>query len=72
MDETIKVWYDPEGDFLEIVLRAAPGTFEDTDLDQVMRKVDEDGRIIAYSIINVSTLKGSPFELSTAGNRKPS
>jgi uncharacterized protein YuzE len=64
MDEKIKVWYDPEGDFLEIIFRSAPGVFEDTDLDQVMKKVDEDGRVIAYSIIGVSTLRGSPFELS--------
>jgi uncharacterized protein YuzE len=64
MDEKIKIWYDPEGDFLEIVLRSAPGVFEDTDIDQVMKKVDEHGNVIAYSIINVSTLRGSPFELT--------
>ena len=70
MDETIKIWYDPEGDFLEIVLRAAPGVFEDTEIDQVMKKVDENGDVIAYSIVNVSSLRGSPFELSAAGTRK--
>lgn len=66
MDEKITIWYDPEGDFLEIIFRRAPGTYEDTDLDHVMKKVDEDGRIIAYSIVNVSTLKGSPLDLTVA------
>lgn len=70
MDEKIKIWYDPEGDFLEITFRNAPGVFEDTELDQVMKKVDADGNIIAYSIINVSTLRGSPFELSMAADRQ--
>jgi uncharacterized protein YuzE len=66
MDEKIKIWYDPEGDFLEITFRSAPGTFEDTDIDQVMKKVDTDGHVIGYSIINVSTLRGEPLELSSA------
>lgn len=70
MDETIKIWYDPEGDFLEIVFRAAPGVFEDTEIDQVMKKVDEHGDVIAYSILNVSSLRGRPLELSAAGTRK--
>jgi uncharacterized protein YuzE len=66
MAEKIKIWYDPEGDYLEIILRKAPGHYEETELDQVMKKVDVDGRLIGFSILRVSSLKGPPFELSLA------
>jgi uncharacterized protein YuzE len=66
MDETIKIWYDPEGDYLEIILRNAPGYFVDTELDQIMKKVDMEGHILGFSILKVSSLKGSPFEVSLA------
>ena len=64
MDEKIKIWYDPEGDYLEITLRNAPGFFRETALDQVMEKVDTEGRVIGFSILKVSALKGEPLELS--------
>ncbi|MDO8614588.1 MAG: DUF2283 domain-containing protein [Dehalococcoidia bacterium] len=64
MDEKIRIWYDPEGDYLEITLRNAPGFFRETSLDQVMEKVDLEGRVIGFSILKVSALKGEPLELS--------
>jgi uncharacterized protein YuzE len=67
MDEKIKIWYDPEGDYLEIILRNAPGYFQETELDQVMKKVDMDGHVIGFSILKVSSLKGDPLELTLAG-----
>ena len=67
MLEKIRIWYDPEGDYLEIVLRVERGYFQETDLDQVMKKVDMNGRLIGYSILKVSSLKGDPLELSLAG-----
>ncbi len=69
MDEPIKVWYDPEGDYLEVIFQKAPGTFQETSLDQVMAKVDKDGCVIGFSILKVSALKGHPLELSLAGKR---
>lgn len=62
--EHIKVWYDTEADFLEVTFQDTPGVFRETGLDQVMAKVDANGRIIGFSILNVSALKGSPLELS--------
>jgi len=58
--EKIKVWYDSEADFLEVTLRQKEGYFRETSSDQVMEKVDGEGNVIGFSILNVSTLK-EPF-----------
>ena len=67
LDQKIRIWYDPEGDYLEITLQNKPGFFRETSLDQVMEKVDMEGRVIGFSILKVSALKGRPLELSLAG-----
>ena len=46
--KTIKVWFDPEGDFLEVIFENKPGFFKETDNDLVMEKVDEDGNILGF------------------------
>ncbi|MBF0464999.1 MAG: DUF2283 domain-containing protein [Nitrospirae bacterium] len=56
MAEEIKVWYDKEGDYLEVVFKQEVGYFRETDNDAVMEKVDSAGNIIGFSIMNVSTL----------------
>jgi uncharacterized protein YuzE len=66
VDEGIKVWYDPEADYLEVMFRDEAGTFRETAADQVMAKVDAQGHVIGFSILKVSALKGEPFELSLA------
>lgn len=66
MDEKIKIWYDAEGDYLEISLCRKAGVFRETSQDQVMEKVDSDGRVVGFSILKVSALKGAPLELSLA------
>jgi uncharacterized protein YuzE len=65
--ETIKVYFDPEGDFLEVTFERKLGYVRDTDDDRVMIRVDMEGRTIGFSILNVSSLKGSPFEVSLTG-----
>ena len=67
MDEHVKVWYDPEADYLEVTLQDRAGTFRGTALDLAMAKVDAEGHVIGFSILKVSTLKGKPLELSLAG-----
>lgn len=66
MDERIKVWYDPEADFLEVTFQDKAGVFRETTVDQVMAKVDLEGHVVGFSILKVSTLKGAPLELSLA------
>lgn len=55
--EKVKVWYDSEGDFLEVIFKQKEGYFRETESDQVMEKVDTEGNIIGFSILKVSSLK---------------
>jgi uncharacterized protein YuzE len=58
MGEEITVWYDDEGDYLEVLFARKKGYFRETDNDAVMEKIDEAGNIIGFSILKVSALKG--------------
>jgi len=55
--EKVKVWYDSEGDFLEVTFTRKKGYFRETKSDQVMEKVDMQGNVIGFSILKVSSLK---------------
>jgi len=57
MGEEIKVWYDKEGDYLEVLFDRKEGYFKETENDAVMEKVDEEGNLIGFSILKVSALK---------------
>jgi len=65
MGEEIKVWYDKEGDYLEVLFEIRKGYFKETESDAVMKKVDEEGNIIGFSILKVSALKDhEPISIS--------
>jgi uncharacterized protein YuzE len=53
----VKVWYDKESDYLEVLFERKAGYFRETDNDAVMEKVDKEGNIIGFSIMKVSALK---------------
>jgi uncharacterized protein YuzE len=57
MAEELKVWYDKEGDYLEVLFGVQKGYFRETENDAVMKKVDEEGNVIGFSILRVSALK---------------
>lgn len=52
----IKVWFDKESDFLEVLFERKKGTFKETSNDAVMEKIDMDGNVIGFSILKVSSL----------------
>ena len=60
----VKLWYDPEGDYLEVIFDQREGFFRETENDQVMEKVDADGNILGFSVLRVSSLKTRPLEVS--------
>ncbi|MBC7234182.1 MAG: DUF2283 domain-containing protein [Chloroflexi bacterium] len=60
----IKIWYDKEGDYLEVLFERKAGYFRETENDAVMEKVDEEGNIIGFSILKVSALAGKPLSVS--------
>lgn len=63
--EFVRIWVDAEGDFVEVTFCDAPGYFRETTDNRVMEKVDEEGRILGFSILHVSSLRSrTPFEVS--------
>ena len=56
MAQTVKIWFDPEGDFLEVLFSDQPGYMRETTHDAVMERVDADGKVLGFSILNVSRL----------------
>ncbi len=62
----VKLWYDPEGDFMEVIFDEKAGYFRATDDDRVMEKVDADGNVLGFSVMKVSCLKVKPFEVALA------
>ena len=60
---SLKMWFDPEADFLEVIFEQMAGYFRLTENAQVMEKVDEAGNIIGFSILRVSQLKNAPLEV---------
>ena len=63
MAEKIKVWFDAEGDFLEVRFSDAPGYEKETAHDAVMERVDAQGHVTGFSILGVSRFrKEKPLE----------
>lgn len=57
MDNNVTIWYDREGDYLEVLFEQKAGYFRATENDAVMEKVDQEGHVIGFSILNVSQTK---------------
>jgi len=49
MANKVKLWFDAEGDYLEVTFSDAPGYMRETKSDAVMQRVDEQGRVIGFS-----------------------
>ena len=54
--QNIKIWFDPEADFLEVLFSDAPGYMRETDNDAILERVDNQGNILGFSVLNVSKL----------------
>ena len=63
-ERKVRIWYDPEGDYLEVIFDQKPGYFRETSSDQVMEKVDEAGNLLGFSVMKVSALKKAPLEVA--------
>ncbi len=55
----VKIWYDAEGDFLEVVVDRREGYFRETESVQVLEKVDAEGNVSGFSVFGVSSAKRS-------------
>ena len=66
----IKVWFDQEGDYLEVRFSDDPGYMRETESDDVMERVDSEGNVIGFSILHVSRFpKNKPIVAELLENR---
>lgn len=62
--DRVKIWYDPEGDYLEVIFDQKVGYFRETSNEQVMEKVDNEGNVLGFSVLRVSALKRAPLDVA--------
>ncbi|MEY2509144.1 MAG: hypothetical protein QOH01_3473 [Verrucomicrobiota bacterium] len=61
--DKIRVWIDLDVDYLEVTFSDAPGHMRPTKSGAMMKRVDEQGRIIGFSVFGVSRFqKKHPLE----------
>ena len=63
-EKKLKIWYDKEGDFLEVMFEQRPGIFRETASPHVMEKIDDQGKVLGFSIMRVSALQDAPLEVA--------
>ena len=67
MADKVKLWFDAEGDFLEVRFSDAAGYEKETTHDAVMERVDAGGHVIGFSVLGVSRFKKQrPLEAGLA------
>ncbi|MSP14558.1 MAG: DUF2283 domain-containing protein [Chloroflexi bacterium] len=49
----VKVWYDREGDFLEVTFEETPAAMEEI-ADDLFERRTPDGRIVGFAVFNFS------------------
>lgn len=53
MASMIRIWYDQEGDFLEITFREAKGYLQEI-AEDIYERVDKAGNLLGYALFNVT------------------
>ena len=63
----VSVWYDDEGDMLEVLWAFREGYFTPTDDERILKRLDDDGEVIGFLIHEMSTLnQPAPVEFELA------
>jgi len=63
MARPVKVWYDAEGDFLEVVFSREEGFLRETNHEAVMERVNRKGEVTGFSILGVRNFRrDAPLE----------
>ena len=48
--KNVSVWYDGEGDMLEVLWAFREGYFTPTDDERILKRLDDDGQVIGFLI----------------------
>jgi hypothetical protein len=68
MAQPLRIWFDVEGDFLEVLFSDKPGYMRETDHDAVMKRVDDQGNLLGFTVMQVSRLaRDKPLAAQLAG-----
>ncbi|MBI4497586.1 MAG: DUF2283 domain-containing protein [Chloroflexi bacterium] len=67
----VTFWYDPEGDFLEVIWEQQEGSFRPTADRRVLEKVDTEGKVLGFRILGMSTHKGPPLKVVLPSGAAP-
>ena len=63
----VSVWYDDEGDMLEVLWAFREGYFTPTEDERILKRLDDKGEVIGFLIHDMSALKHpSPIEFELA------
>ena len=66
----VSLWYDAEGDILEVLWAFREGHFTPTDDERILKRLDDNGEVIGFLIHEMSTLKqSSPIEFELVAER---
>lgn len=60
-NQEVKIYFDKESDYIEILFKIKEGFFQETEFDCIMKKVDMEGNIIGFTIQNISKLETNPL-----------
>lgn len=53
----VNIWYDRQGDFLEVVWADKPGEFVDSPDGRAYVKVDADGNVLGFQLLGLSRVE---------------
>jgi uncharacterized protein YuzE len=62
------IWYDREGDFLEIIFRESKGYLREI-AEDVYERVDETGNLLGYALFNVTRHERQALAIPLEGQR---
>ena len=61
--EAIRLWYDSEADFLEVVFEKGKGVAYDTEDERVEIRLDADGNVLSFHVLGLKSIPGSPLNI---------
>lgn len=62
--DRVRIWYDAQGDYLEVLFGQRPGYFRETANDQVLETVDTQGNALGFSVQKVSAIRTQPLDVA--------
>ena len=59
----MKLWYDSEADFLEVIFQKGKGVAYDTEDERVEVRLDADGKVLSFHVLGLKSVFDSPLNV---------